>query len=143
MEEKQEKKTSKITRIITWIIALIFVYYVIDSGSSSSIETNSTSTSISKEVKKTDSLQERIEKINSLFIEESSFEKAEKIDNSTIGIYFYSTPEEDIDLITRGQAVNLSNDLNGVASVKTFVWWSAQMFCVATKWSINDCSDYR
>lgn len=140
MEDKQEKKISKSWLIFAWIFALFVFAVAINSWKNA---TKDTTTSNSTVVEKSDLVQERIDRINELFIEDSAFEKVEKIDNSSLWIYFVSAPDEDIDTITRWQAVNLSNEVNGVASVKTFIWWTAQMFCTATKWQINNCSDYR
>ena len=62
-------------------------------------------------------------------------------------IIFNETPDlwvsDSIDSITRWQAMNLSKEVNGVASVKTYVWSEAQMYCIATKWQVNECNDYR
>lgn len=104
---------------------------------------NNTSNTTTQQIEKVDATQERINRINEIFTEDSAFEKAEKFDTNSIWIYFTSAPSEDIETITRWQAMNLSKEVNGVASVKTFVWWEAQMFCVWTKWTVNECSDYR
>ena len=95
------------------------------------------------QIQQTDHVQERINRINDVFTEDQAFEKAEKIEKNVIWIFFTSAPSESIETITRWQAMNLSNDINGVASVKLFVWWKAQMFCTATKWEVKDCIDYR
>jgi len=144
MAEKQEKKISKTWRIIAWIFAIIVFICAINSWSkSTTTQTRSTTT----QIEKTDPVQERINRINELYAEESTFEKVEVIWNNSIAIVFNETPDlwiaDSIDSITRGQAMNLSEEVNGVASVKTYVWWTAQMFCTATKWTVNDCSDYR
>lgn len=139
---QQEKKISKIWRIIAWIFAVIVLILAINSWSNSTTQTRSTT-----QIEKSDPVQERINRINELYAEENTFEKVEIIWNNSIAIVFTETPDlwidDSIDSITRWQAVNLSNDVNGVASVKTYVWWTAQMFCTATKWQINQCSDYR
>lgn len=100
-----------------------------------------------KEVK-VDPVQERMDRINELYVDEPTFNRVEKLDGSnSIAIIFNETPdlwiEDSIDSITRWQAMNLSNEVNGVASVKTYVWTEAQMFCIATKGQVNECNDYR
>jgi hypothetical protein len=106
-----------------------------------------TTSSTRTPVQKVDVVQQRIDRINELYAEESTFEKVEKIWDNDLAIVFSDTPDiwvqDSIDSITRWQAVNLSKEVNGVATVKTYVWWEAQMFCIATKWTINECSDYR
>lgn len=136
MAEKQEKKFG-----IRWRITLIIVVLVIISlfFGWNKKET----TSIKSEVQVIEPLQASINRINEVFTEDQAFEKVEKIENNTLWIFFTSEPFEDIETITRGQSVNVSKEINGVASVKSFVWWKAQFFCVATKWEINSCSDYR
>ena len=141
MEEKQEKKISKKQRIIVWIFAFIVLIISINSWMNKMNDSSQTRTT--QTIQKSNPLQDRLNRINELFVEDTAFEKAEKIDSSTIWISFTSAPSEDIETITRWQAVNLSNELNGVASVKTYIWWKAQMFCIATKWTVNDCFDYR
>ena len=141
MSEQEKKWINKMWWIIAWIFAVIVIFIAFNSWK------NATTSTTNVQTQKTDAVQERINKINELYAEESTFEKVEKIDTNALWIYFTSTPDlwiaDSIDSITRWQATNLSNEVNGVASVKTFVWWTAQMFCVATKWTINDCSDYR
>ena len=136
MAEKQEKKFG-----IRWRITLIIVVLVIISlfFGWNKKET----TSIKSEVQVIEPLQASINRINEVFTEDQTFDKVEKIENNTLWIFFTSEPFEDIETITRGQSVNVSKEINGVASVKSFVWWKAQFFCVATKWEINSCSDYR
>lgn len=108
--------------------------------------TPATNTPAQQEIKK-DVVQERIDHISDIREEVPEFEKVEKIEDNVIWIFFTNTPnlwvEDSIDQTTRWQAVNLSNDVNGVASVKTFVWWNAVMYCTATKWQVNNCIDYR
>lgn len=137
VENQEKKKIWKGGRIFIWIFALIVLWIAIDSWKNATVQQNWT-TSV-----QIDPLQERIERINEVFSEDQNFEKVEKIDESTIWIYFLSDPVEDIETITRWQSMNLSNETNNVASVKTFVWWNAKMFCTATKWQVNDCIDYR
>lgn len=136
MAEKQEKKFG-----IRWRITLIIVVLVIISlfFGWNKKET----TSIKSEVQVSEPLQASINRINEVFTEDQAFDKVEKIENNTLWIFFTSEPFENIETITRGQSVNVSKEINGVASVKSFVWWKAQFFCVATKWEINSCSDYR
>lgn len=137
VENQEKKKIWKGGRIFIWIFALIVLWIAIDSWKNATVQQNQT-TSV-----QVDPLQERIERINEVFSEDQNFEKVEKIDESTIWIYFLSDPVEDIETITRWQSMNLSNETSNVASVKTFVWWNAKMFCTATKWQVNDCIDYR
>lgn len=137
VENQEKKKIWKGGRIFIWIFALIVLWIAIDSWKNANVQQNQT-TSV-----QVDPLQERIERINEVFSEDQNFEKVEKIDESTIWIYFLSDPVEDIETITRWQSMNLSNETSNVASVKTFVWWNAKMFCTATKWQVNDCIDYR
>lgn len=141
MAEKQEKKKiGKDWRIVVWIIAFMVFLGVINSWWSNSSTTGSSS-------QKSDPVQERMNRINELYAEESSFDKVQKIWDNSIAIVFTSAPdlwiEDEIDSITRWQAMNLSKEVNGVASVKTYVWWTAQMYCIATKGQVNECSDYR
>lgn len=137
VENQEKKKIWKGGRIFIWIFALIVLWIAIDSWKNATVQQNQT-TSV-----QVDPLQERIERINEVFSEDQNFEKVEKIDENTIWIYFLSDPVEDIETITRWQSMNLSNETSNVASVKTFVWWNAKMFCTATKWQVNDCIDYR
>jgi len=97
---------------------------------------------------KIDPVQERINRINELYADEPSFDRVQKMDGSnSIAIIFKETPDlwitDSIDSITRWQAMNLSNEVNGVASVKTYVWNEAQMYCIATKGQVTECNDYR
>lgn len=139
MAEKQEKKFGVRWRITVIVVVLVIISLFVGWNKKTAEET----TPIKSEVQEIDPLQERVERINEVFAEDQAFEKVEKIENNTLWIFFTSEPSEDIETITRGQAVNLSKDVNGVASIKSFVWWKAQFFCVATKWEINSCSDYR
>lgn len=105
-------------------------------------------TQITQKQEKVDPVQERINRINELYAEEPSFDRVEKMDGSnSIAIIFKETPDlwitDSIDSITRWQAMNLSNEVNGVASVKTYVGNEAQMYCIATKWQVTECNDYR
>lgn len=140
-EQQEKKKISKTWRIFVWVFAFIVLLIAINSWSNSSAPTSSTS------VQKVDVVQERINRINELYAEESSFDRVEVIWNNAIAIVFNKLPdlwiEDEIDSITRWQAMNLSKELNGVASVKTVVWWVAQMFCTAIQWEVKDCMDYR
>lgn len=140
-EQQEKKKISKAWRIFAWVFAFIVLLIAINSWSNSSAPTSSTS------VQKVDVVQERINRINELYAEESSFDRVEVIWNNAIAIVFNELPdlwiEDEIDSITRWQAMNLSKELNGVASVKTVVWWVAQMFCTAIQWEVKDCMDYR
>lgn len=138
MEEKQ-KKVGRWWRVVFWIIVACLIAFWLNSWKNET----SVPTQAIEQAKKTTAVQERINRINEVFTEEEAFEKAEEIGSNTVWIFFTRTPNEDIETITRGQAVNLSNEVNGVASVKTYVWWIPQMFCTATKWQVNDCSDYR
>ena len=140
MEEKQEKK-SIFKKWRFWAIIILIVFAIL--GESDNQSTMNTTTRTTSNVQQIDATQERINRLKELFAEESAFEKIEKIENNAIWIYFTSAPSEDIETITRWQAMNLSKEVNWIASVKTFVWWTAQMFCTATKWTVNDCIDYR
>lgn len=112
-----------------------------------SLADNSNTPTTQTPVQKVDVVQERINRINELYAEESSFDRVEVIWNNAIAIVFKELPDlwidDEIDSITRWQAMNLSNDVNGVASVKTYIWLEAQMFCTATRWQVNECMDYR
>ena len=147
-EEKAKKPFYKQRRFI--VLAFIFICWILnslakDSNSTTSVQT--TTQTQQQTEQKTDVVQERINRINELYAEESSFDKVEVIWNNSIAIVFKELPdlwiEDEIDSITRWQAMNLSKEVNGVASVKTYIWWEAQMFCTATRWTVNDCSDYR
>ena len=96
---------------------------------------------------KIDPVEERLNEIRELYKDEPTFEKAEKIENNAIWIYFTDIPDlwvdDPVDFLARWQARNLSNIVNGVATAKIFVAWEWQMFCVATKWQVNECKDYR
>lgn len=141
MEEKQEEinSTNLMKKVVKkwrfWAI-ILFCFIVAFSGGNTKTE-----------VQKVDIVQERINRIIQLYSEESTFDRIERIWTNDIAIIFTETPdlwiEDEIDSITRWQAVNLSNDVNWTATVKTYVWWTAQMFCIATKWTVNDCIDYR
>lgn len=137
MSEQEKKKIWKAGRVFIWIFALFVLWIAINSWKNATIEQNQPT------IQKSDPLQERIARINELYAEDEAFEKAEEIEKDIIWIFFVSDPTEDIETITRWQSMNLSNELNGVASVKTFVWWNAKMFCTATKWQVNDCIDYK
>jgi len=96
---------------------------------------------------KIDGLQERINTINELYKEEPTFEKVEKIENDVIAISFNDVPDlwvnDSVDFLARWQAVELSKAINGVWSVKIYVGGEAQEYCIATKWEISSCMDYR
>lgn len=147
-EEKAKKPFYKQRRFI--VLAFIFICWILnslakDSNSTTSVQTT-TQTQQQTETK-SDPVQDRINHFIETRSEVEEFEKIELIDTNTLWIYFTKTPdlwiEDSIDSTTRWQARNLSLDVNGVASVKTFVWWKAQMFCTATKGQVNDCIDYR
>lgn len=147
-EEKAKKPFYKQRRFI--VLAIIFVCWILNSLAKDWNSTPTTQTPTTQKiwtVEKTDAVQERINRINELYAEESSFDRVELIWDNSIAIVFKELPdlwiEDEIDSITRWQAMNLSKEVNGVASVKTYIWWEAQMFCTATKWQVNDCSDYR
>lgn len=146
-EEKAKKPFYKQRRFI--VLAIIFVCWILNSLAKD-WNTSSNTTTVQQKtetVEKKDAVQERIDRINELYAEESSFDRVEVIWDNSIAIVFKELPdlwiEDEIDSITRWQAMNLSKEVNGVASVKTYIWWEAQMFCTATRWTVNDCSDYR
>lgn len=145
-EEKAKKPLHKKWRFR--VIVFIFVCWILNSLAKDwNTTTSSVQAPAQQTEEKTDVVQERINRINELYAEESSFDKVEVIWNNSIAIVFKELPdlwiEDEIDSITRWQAMNLSKEVNGVASVKTYIWWEAQMFCTATRWTVNDCSDYR
>lgn len=109
---------------------------------------NKTAQPTQKQETRVDPVQERMNRINELYADEPSFDRVQKLDGSnSIAIIFNETPDlwitDSIDSITRWQAMNLSNEVNGVASVKTYVWNEAQMYCIATKGQVTECNDYR
>ena len=144
MTEKQEQpKKSILKKWWFWVLIFFFCVFL----ASNMDWTPTTNTPTQQEIKK-DVVQERMDHITELMkAEVPEFEKVEKIEDNVIWIFFTNTPdlwiEDTIDSTTRWQARNLSLDINGVASVKTFVWWNAVMYCTATKWQVNDCMDYR
>ena len=146
-ENKQEPKKIKWW---WWLICGFVVFLMIVGISNTDTSPNSykpTQTTTQKQ-EKVDPVQERINRINELYADEPSFDRVQKMDGSnSIAIIFKETPDlwitDSIDSITRWQAMNLSNEVNGVASVKTYVWNEAQMYCIATKWQVTECNDYR
>lgn len=145
MTEKQEQpKKSILKKWWFWVLIFFFCVFL----ASNMDWTPATNTPTQQQEIKKDVVQERMDHITELMkAEVPEFEKVEKIEDNVIWIFFTSTPdlwiEDTIDSTTRWQARNLSLDVNGVASVKTFVWWNAVMYCTATKWQVNDCMDYR
>ena len=144
-EEKVKTKKPITKKWWFWVIVFFFICWFFSSLSKD--ENSSTVNISSTQQEKSDPVQERINHFIEIRSEVPEFEKIEKIDNNTIWIYFTSTPdlwiEDSIDQTTRWQSRNFSIDVNGVASVKTFVWWKAQMFCTAVNWQVRDCIDYR
>lgn len=145
MADKQEEINS--TNLIKKLVKKRRFRTIIVFAILCSLADNSNTPTTQTPVQKVDVVQERINRINELYAEENSFDRVEVIWNNAIAIVFKELPdlwiEDEIDSITRWQAMNLSNDLNGVASVKTYIWLEAQMFCTATRWQVNDCMDYR
>ena len=146
-EEKIKKPLHKKRRFR--VIVFIFICWILNSLAKD-WNTSSNTTTVQQKtetIEKKDVIQERINHFIETRQEVEEFEKIELIDTNTLWIYFTATPdlwiEDSIDQTTRWQARNLSIDIDWVASVKTFVWWQAQMFCTATKWQVNDCIDYR
>lgn len=153
-EEKKSKPFYKKRRF--YVIAFIFVCSLFNrlsndwssTTSSTSVQQQQSTQSEQKtQTEQTDVVQERMNHFIETRSEVPEFEKIERLDTNSLWIYFTKVPDlwidDPIDQTTRGQARNLSIDVDGVASVKTFVWWIPQMFCVATKGQVNDCSDYR
>ncbi len=147
MENKENKKEPQKIKWWWWLICgfVILIMYFWAKNSSTNTSTN-TPAPVKQE--KVDPVQERINRINELYAEEPSFDRVQKMDGSnSIAIIFKETPDlwvsDSIDSITRWQAMNLSNEVNGVASVKTYVGNDAQMYCIATKWQVTECNDYR
>lgn len=142
-EKKSETKKKALWKNRRFRVPILFLWLIIYSVSTS----EPTETHLTTQTQKSDPVQERINHFIEVWSEVPEFEKVERFDGNAIWIYFTSTPdlwiEDSIDQTTRWQARNLSLDVNGVASVKTFVWWIAQMFCTATKGQVNDCFDYR
>ena len=149
MENKENKKEPKKIKWWWWLICGFVVFLMILWISNTDTSPNSYKpTQITQKQEKVDPVQERINRINELYAEEPSFDRVEKMDGSnSIAIIFKETPDlwitDSIDSITRWQAMNLSNEVNGVASVKTYVGNEAQMYCIATKWQVTECNDYR
>lgn len=149
-EEKKSKPFYKKRRF--YVIAFIFVCSLFNRLSNDWSSTTSTSvqqqtTQTEQTTEQTDVVQERMNHFIETRSEVPEFEKIERLDKNSLWIYFTKIPDlwidDPIDQTTRWQARNLSIDVDGVASVKTFVWWIPQMFCVATKGQVNDCQDYR
>lgn len=145
-ENKQEPKKIKWW---WWLICGFVVFLMIlwiSNTDTSPNQTTNTPAPVKQE--KVDPVQERINRINELYADEPSFDRVQKMDGSnSIAIIFKETPDlwitDSIDSITRWQAMNLSNEVNGVASVKTYVGNEAQMYCIATKGQVTECNDYR
>lgn len=150
MENKETAKEPKKIKWWWWLICGFVVFLMIIGISNTDTSPNSykpTQTTTQKQ-EKVDPVQERINRINELYADEPSFDRVQKMDGiNSIAIIFKETPDlwisDSIDSITRWQAMNLSNEVNGVASVKTYVWNDAQMYCIATKWQVTECNDYR
>ena len=150
MENKETAKEPKKIKWWWWLICGFVVFLMIIGISNTDTSPNSykpTQTTTQKQ-EKVDPVQERINRINELYAEEPSFDRVQKMDGlNSIAIIFKETPDlwisDSIDSITRWQAMNLSNEVNGVASVKTYVGNDAQMYCIATKWQVTECNDYR
>lgn len=150
MENKETAKEPKKIKWWWWLICGFVVFLMIIGISNTDTSPNSykpTQTTTQKQ-EKVDPVQERINRINELYADEPSFDRVQKMDGiNSIAIIFKETPDlwitDSIDSITRWQAMNLSNEVNGVASVKTYVWNDAQMYCIATKGQVTECNDYR
>ena len=146
----EEKKEPKMIKWWWWLICGFVVFLMIIGISNTDTSPNSykpTQTTTQKQ-EKVDPVQERINRINELYADEPSFDRVQKMDGlNSIAIIFKETPDlwitDSIDSITRWQAMNLSNEVNGVASVKTYVGNDAQMYCIATKGQVTECNDYR
>ena len=150
MENKETAKEPKKIKWWWWLICGFVVFLMIIGISNTDTSPNSykpTQTTTQKQ-EKVDPVQERINRINELYADEPSFDRVQKMDGlNSIAIIFKETPDlwitDSIDSITRWQAMNLSNEVNGVASVKTYVGNDAQMYCIATKGQVTECNDYR
>ena len=150
MENKETAKEPKKIKWWWWLICGFVVFLMIIGISNTDTSPNSykpTQTTTQKQ-EKVDPVQERINRINELYADEPSFDRVQKMDGiNSIAIIFKETPDlwitDSIDSITRWQAMNLSNEVNDVASVKTYVWNDAQMYCIATKGQVTECNDYR
>ena len=147
MTEKEKKPVYKKrwfrVLVVFWLIVLHWIFFPSD-NTTTTVKNTPTE---QKEVK-VDAVQERMDRITELYADDTTFNRVEKLDGSnSIAIIFNETPDlwvsDSIDSITRWQAMNLSKEVNGVASVKTYVWSEAQMYCIATKWQVNECNDYR
>lgn len=142
-KSETEKKKKALWKNRRFRVPIFFLWLIIYAVSTS----EPTETHLTTQTPKSDPVQERINRINELYAEESSFDRIEVIWDNSIAIIFKETPDlwinDSIDSITRWQARNLSLDVNGAASVKTYVWQTAQMFCTALKGQVNECFDYR
>lgn len=149
MENKETAKKPVWKKWWFWLIVIFgvaVIHWLINPSPNTWTPTTNTPAPVKQE--KVDPVQERINRINELYAEEPSFDRVQKMDGSnSIAIIFKETPDlwisDSIDSITRWQAMNLSNEVNGVASVKTYVGNEAQMYCIATKGQVTECNDYR
>lgn len=151
--EKLKKNTILFFKAIGLLVGILIVVFIITAILSSNtdkapVPTNTPTQTTTQKQEKVDPVQERINRINELYADEPSFDRVQKMDGlNSIAIIFKETPDlwitDSIDSITRWQAMNLSNEVNGVASVKTYVGNDAQMYCIATKWQVTECNDYR
>lgn len=149
MTETSQKPIWKKVRFrVIVFFAFIILHWIYASMTNDGTTSSYTSTTTqAPEEEKIDGLQERINTINELYKEEPTFEKVEKIDDGVIAISFNDVPDlwvnDSVDFLARWQAVELSKAINGVGSVKIYVGGEAQEYCIATKWEISSCMDYR
>ena len=148
MTETSQKPIWKKVRFrVIVFFAFIILHWIYASMTNDGTTSSYTTTTQAPEEEKIDWLQERINTINELYKEEPTFEKVEKIDDGVIAISFNDVPDlwvnDSVDFLARWQAVELSKAINGVGSVKIYVGGEAQEYCIATKWEISSCMDYR
>ena len=148
MTETTQKPIWKKVRFrVIVFFAFIILHWIYASMTNDWTSSSYTPTAQAPKEEKIDGLQERINTINELYKEEPTFEKVEKIENDVIAISFNDVPDlwvnDSVDFLARWQAVELSKAINGVWSVKIYVGGEAQEYCIATKWEISSCMDYR
>lgn len=153
-EKKQEKKLTKGQRIFVWIFAFIVLLFALSGWKNST----STSTYVSEKTQKMRTvIENRIAIASENFKNEQpefiSMECANDCKEVDVNINYSEEPyiewiKDTVDFIARGQAVNLSNELQdaGLSSqsrVYIYVWGKKIYRCTWYEWKIRACSDYR
>jgi len=134
-----KKKSSKVARIIIWIVVLFIIIWNAWKNNTSTTNDNSIWMKV----------QERVNYVNTLFEWElTNFEKVECIwdcNNAEIAIYFTDKLNKekdwvDEDTVARWQSLNLTNTIGWQKAVaNVYVSWKLVEKCEASNQKVNYC----